>query len=345
MHGRGASENPENRFDQLHVEPDLTEGPPASTPTRFYKDKARTILAKNDSPDIGFRFDVNPYRGCEHGCSYCFARPSHEYLGFSAGLDFETRITVKSEAPELLRAGLMHRNWEPQVVALSGNTDCYQPVERKLEITRRCLQVFAEFRNPVGIITKSDLVTRDIDILLELQRYSAIAVNVSLTTLSVELAGKMEPRAARPQRRLQAIKALADAGIAVGVMTAPIIPGLNDAEIPTLLAAAADAGAKWAHWSMVRLAAPLPGLFDEWLEAHFPDRRAKIWSLIRESRGGKDNDSRFGVRHRGEGPYAQQIAHLYRAAERKHFSGFEPLRLSTEHFRRPPRPGDQLELI
>jgi len=243
MHGRGSDDNSTaNRFEQIRIELEPTDDePPRRVPTHFYRDHAKTILAENNSPDIGFRFSLNPYRGCEHGCSYCYARPSHEYLSFSAGLDFETKIMVKERAPELLREKLSSRSWEPQVVALSGNTDCYQPVERKLEITRRCLQVFADYRNPVSMITKSDLVMRDIDILKQLAAHDAVAVNVSVTSLSSELAGKLEPRAARPNRRLKAIEALAAAGIPVGVLIGPVIPGLNDTEIPAIVAAAAAA--------------------------------------------------------------------------------------------------------
>ena len=346
MHGRGADSNTLNRFDQLNVELEPQDGDePRKVPTRFYRDDSKTILAENNSPDVGFRFSLNPYRGCEHGCSYCYARPSHEYLSFSAGLDFETRIMVKDRAPELLREKLSSRSWQPQVVALSGNTDCYQPVERKLEITRRCLQVFADFGNPVSMITKSDLVMRDIDILKQLAAHDAVAVNISVTSLSNELAGKLEPRASRPQRRLKAVAALAAAGIPVGVLIGPVIPGLNDAEIPAIVAAAASAGAQWAGWVMLRLAPPLPQLFDEWLEAHYPERRMKVWSRIRDVRGGKNSSTEFGQRMVGQGEYAQQLQALFYSAHKKHFGDRPAHHLSVHHFRKPVVLQAQLKLF
>src|ERR1044071_7860012 len=246
--GRGASWNPQNRFESLAYVRDDDAPPEDGTPrTIFMRDPTRTIIARNDSPDVGFDASINPYRGCEHGCIYCYARPTHEYLGFSAGLDFETRIMVKRDAPELLlRKELSNPRWKPQVLASSGVTDCYQPIEKKLEITRRCLEVLAEFRNPVIIITKNHLVTRDIDILLELARHDCAAVFVSITSLDEKLSGLMEPRASRPARRLAAIGALARAGIPVGYLQAPMIPGLTDSEAPAIAAAAAEAGARYA---------------------------------------------------------------------------------------------------
>src|SRR5437773_784604 len=316
--GRGTAANPPNRYEPLHVElepdPD-SDAPPA--PTVFYRDASRTILAENDSPDIGFRFSLNPYRGCEHGCAYCYARPTHEYLGFSAGLDFERRIMVKEDAPALLRQTLASRRWEPQVVALSGNTDCYQPVERRLEITRRCLEVFAEFRNPVSAITKSALVARDADLFAELARQRAAHVLFSVTTLDPELARRLEPRAARPDRRLEAMTTVARAGVPVGVMIGPVIPGLNDVEIPRILEAAARAGAESASWVLVRLAKPLDELFAAWLAEHYPERRDRVLGRIRDTRGGRISDARFFHRQRGQGEYAEQIAALFDVAARK----------------------------
>jgi len=340
---RGTESNPANRFEPLRVEPDA--GEIADGATVFYQDASRSVLAENDSPDIGFRFSLNPYRGCEHGCIYCYARPSHEYLGFSAGLDFERRIMVKQHAPELLREKLMSSRWEPQVVALSGNTDCYQPVERKLEITRRCLEVFAEFRNPVGVITKSALVTRDLDHLTELARHDAVHVLVSVTTLDPELARRMEPRAAWPERRLGAIRQLADARIPVGVMIGPVVPGLNDREIPRILDAAARAGARAAAWVLVRLAQPLDALFEGWLDANYPERKARVLNRIRDTRGGRISDSRFGHRQRGQGTYAEQIAALFGIAARKHGLDRPLPPLSTAAFRRPAPPTAQLALF
>lgn len=275
----------------------------------------------------------------------CYARPSHEYLGFDAGLDFESRIMVKDDAPVLLRRALASPRWEPQVVALSGNTDCYQPVERRLQLTRRCLEVFADFRNPVGVITKSALVARDADLLAELARHDAAHVAMSITSLDPELARRMEPRAAQPAKRLEAITALARAGVPVMVMVAPVIPGLNDEEMPRILAAAAEAGARSAAWTLVRLATPLDALFDEWLARNYPDRRARILGRIRQTRDGRLNDTTFGQRHRGVGAHAAQIAALFSVSARK--LGLDrPLpALSAAAFRRPPASGDQLALF
>jgi DNA repair photolyase len=274
----------------------------------------------------------------------CYARPSHEYLGFSAGLDFERRILVKENAPELLRKAFLGRKWKPQTVALSGNTDCYQPVERRLGITRSCLEVFAEFRNPVGVVTKSFLVTRDADLLGELARVNAAHVLVSITSLDPELARRMEPRAATPERRLEAVRLLSAAGIPVGVMVAPVIPGLNDSEIPAILNAAAASGARSASWILLRLPAPVDRLFADWLARNFPARAERVLHRIRECRSGRMSDSRFGRRMRGEGPYAEQIDALFRIAARR--AGLdEPLPpLDASAFRRPPQPGEQLSL-
>jgi DNA repair photolyase len=275
----------------------------------------------------------------------CYARPSHEYLGFSAGLDFEQRIMVKENAPELLREALSAPRWEPQVVALSGNTDCYQPIERRLGITRRCLEVFAEFRNPVAAITKSALVARDADLFAELARQGAAQVLLSVTTLDPELARRMEPRAARPDRKLAAMRTLAEAGVPVGVMIGPVIPGLTDAEIPRILAAAADAGARSASWVLLRLPKPVDALFEGWLAEHYPERRARVLGRIRETREGRLSDAKFGRRMRGQGEYAGQIAALFAVAARKHgLDGHLPS-LSAAAFRRPARPGEQLSLL
>jgi DNA repair photolyase len=275
----------------------------------------------------------------------CYARPSHEYLGFSAGLDFERRIMVKEDAPALLRATFMKPRWQPEVVALSGNTDCYQPVERRLGITRRCLEVFVEFLNPVSAITKSALVARDADLFAELARHGAAHVLVSITSLDPELARRMEPRAARPERRLDAVAALAAAGVPVGVMIGPVVPGLNDAEIPRILQAAKRAGARTAHWVLLRLPKPVDALFDGWLMQHYPERRERVLSRIRDTRQGRISDSTFGRRMRGQGEYAAQIEALFDAAVRKHGLDecFAPL--NTAAFRRPARPGEQLKLL
>jgi DNA repair photolyase len=343
MQPRGASTNPPNRFETLRLEPD--EPIPGDVPTTYYRDASRSVLAENDSPDVGFRFSLNPYRGCEHGCTYCYARPTHEYLGFSAGLDFERRIMVKEDAPALLRAALSSPRWEPQVVALSGNTDCYQPVERRLGLTRRCLEVFAEFRNPVGVVTKSSLVARDADLLAELSSYGAAHVCCSITTLDADLARRMEPRAAQPAKRLETMAALAAAGIPVALLLGPVIPGLNDAEVPRILAAARAAGARSASWVLLRLPKPVDVLFERWLEEHVPERKRRVLHRIQDTRAGRMSDTVFGRRKRGEGAYATQIAALFEAAARKHGLHRPLPPLSAAAFRRPVRAGDQLRLL
>jgi DNA repair photolyase len=275
----------------------------------------------------------------------CYARPSHEYLGFSAGLDFERRIMVKEDAPRLLRAALSSPRWKPQVVALSGNTDCYQPVERRLGITRRCLEVFAEFRNPVGVVTKSSLVLRDADLLGQLATHGAAHVCCSITTLDADLARRMEPRAAQPAKRLDAVAGLAAANIPVAVLIGPVIPGLNDSEIPRILAAAAEAGACSAAWVLLRLAKPIDELFIRWLDEHFPDRKQRVLHRIQDTRAGRLNDTAFGRRKRGQGEYATQIAALFESAARKHGLHHPLPPLSAAAFRRPAAPGDQLKLL
>jgi DNA repair photolyase len=342
---RGAAENPPNRFEKIHLERDEDWNPDEDPlpRTQFLKDNSKTIIAYNDSPDIGFEASVNPYRGCEHGCIYCYARPFHEYLGFSSGLDFETKIMVKENAPKLLREELSSPKWKPQVIAMSGVTDCYQPVERKMKLTRGCLEVLAEFRNPVGIITKNFLVTRDIDILSELAHYNAVAVYISLTTLDTELRKVMEPRTSPPAARLEAIRRLAAAGIHVGVLMAPIIPGLTDHEIPAILDAAAKAGAKSAGHVTLRLPHSVAPLFEQWLQTHFPDRKEKVLNRLRALRGGKLYDSQFGKRMRGEGIFADQIDQLFDVARRKVGIGERGGNLSTASFRRPA--GAQLQLF
>jgi DNA repair photolyase len=342
--GRGTTANPANRFQRLHVQLDPEFDDEAQLPTQYFTDASRTVLAENDSPDVGFRFSLNPYRGCEHGCIYCYARPTHEYLGFSAGVDFERRILVKPDAPELLRRTLDSPRWQPQTIAFSGNTDCYQPVERALRLTRRCLEVCAEFRNPVSVITKSALVVRDADVLGQLAAARAAEVAVSLTTLDAGLARRMEPRAAQPARRLEAIRALSAAGVPVAVFAAPIIPGLNDEEIPRILGAAAAAGARSASWQLVRLPPPVDALFVAWLDAHFPNRRTRIEGRIRQCRDGRLSDARFGRRMRGEGTYAEHVAALFSTAARR-FGLAAPLPpLTTDGFRRPRADGEQLSL-
>ena len=345
MRGRGTSDNPANRFEGREYETDPeAAGAQAMPATQFIPDASRSVISRNDSPDVPFSASVNPYRGCEHGCVYCYARPTHEYLGYSAGLDFETRILVKEDAPELLRQALMHKRWTPQTLAMSGVTDPYQPVEKEREITRKCLEVLAEFRNPVGIVTKNRLVTRDIDCLTELNQFNAVSVYISVTSLDPQLARILEPRTSLPRQRLETIAALRQADIPVGVLVAPIIPGLTDHETAGVIEAAAEAGAQYAGYVMLRLPHGVKGLFEDWLRAHMPDRASKVLNRIRAMRGGELNETAFGQRMRGSGPYAQQIQAMFDVACRRAGIGGQAPALSTKHFRRPGM-GEQLSLF
>ena len=345
--GRGAADNPPNRFQPLSFESDgdhldalLDEESELTGPqTAYLKDHARSIIATNNSPDVGFTHSINPYRGCSHGCVYCYARPTHEYLGFSAGLDFESKILVKEDAPELLRAELSAKRYDPVTLSISGVTDCYQPVERKLELTRRCLKVLAEFRNPVGMITKNHLITRDIDLLQELASDRAAVAILSVTTLDADLSRTMEPRTSVSRRRLDAIEALAKAGIPVGVMVAPVIPGLTDHEMPSILKAAKEAGAQFAGFVPLRLPLAVAPLFEDWLTRRYPDRKEKVLNRIRSLRGGKLNDSNFHTRMHGEGPFAAQIKTMFDVASRKAGLDGPSPELSTAGFRRPDSGG------
>ncbi|MDP9292734.1 MAG: PA0069 family radical SAM protein [Verrucomicrobiota bacterium] len=334
IRGRGSAYNPKNRFEKLdYVIEETDEAAPQRT--QLLRDASRSIITRNSSPDVGFEFSLNPYRGCEHGCAYCFARPTHEYLGFSAGLDFETKIVVKENAPELLRAELTSPRWKPQILAMSGVTDCYQPIERQLQITRRCAEVLAEFRNPVIVITKNHLVTRDIDHYRELAAHNAVVVTISLTTLDAQLARTLEPRASPPSRRLAAIAELNDAGIPVRVLMAPCIPGLTDHEMPELFAAAAKAGAQGAGFVPLRLPWAVAPIFENWLELNAPGQKDKVLGRIREMRGGKLNDPRFGSRMRGEGFFADQMRAMFKVAWRRAGFKSDGLELSTASFRPP----------
>jgi len=342
--GRGAPRDLPNRFEKLAIDldPDVvqpdpeTEGEATPNPkTIFLDDTTESIIVKNDSPDVGFSAGINPYRGCEHGCAYCYARPYHEYLGFSAGLEFETKIMVKRRAAELLRQELSRPKYQPQVLGMSGVTDCYQPAERHFRITRSCLEVLAEFRNPVSIITKNFLVTRDLDLFKELAGFNAVHVFISITTLNADLAAKMEPRASRPQHRLRAVEMLARAGVPVGVMVAPIIPGLNDREMPAVLEAAKAAGASEAGYTMLRLPYGVKDVFQDWLKIHFPEKLERILGSVRSVRGGKLNSSDFATRMRGEGPYAEQLRQMFHVFRERLGFGARMHGLSTDHFRRP----------
>lgn len=335
LRGRGAASNPANRFEELFMEPDPEAGPASPVRTRFFRDLTRSAVSRNQSPDLAFDYTVNPYRGCEHGCIYCYARPTHEYLGLSAGLDFESRIFVKERLPDLLRKELSSRSWRPGTIVIAGVTDAYQPVERRLGLTRRTLEVLVDFGNPVGIITKNHLVVRDTDLLGELAAASGAMVSVSVTTLDAALQRRMEPRTSSPEKRLEAVARLAEAGIPAGVMIAPVVPGLTDHEIPGIVEAAARAGAQYAGVIPLRLPHGVASLFQEWLEIHFPDRAGKVLGRLREIRGGRLNDPRFGSRMCGEGEYATSMAALFHAACRKHGLSTRHPRLSTAGWRGP----------
>ncbi len=344
--GRGALSNETSRYDaEKRIR--TTDGweaeaaaaaedevlPPLRT--TLTRDATRTILARNASPDIPFDRSINPYRGCEHGCIYCFARPTHAYLGLSPGLDFETKILFKPEAARLLAAELAAPKYRCDVIAMGTNTDPYQPVERELKVTRQILRVLSDFNNPVGIVTKNHMVTRDIDILGDMARRSLVEVFVSVTTLDRDLARAMEPRASTPQRRLDAIRALATAGIPVGVMTSPMIPGLNDHEMESILEAATDAGATRAGYIVLRLPLEIKELFEEWLRTHRPDRAERVLSLIRQIRGGELYQAEFGTRMKGEGPIAQLLSARFAAATKRLGLNRTRYRLDTSAFHVP----------
>ena len=334
LQGRGALSNPGNRFERLSYELiDGEDNAVKNSRTEYFRDTSRSIIATNDSPDIPFETSINPYRGCEHGCIYCYARPTHEFLGFSAGIDFETRIMVKENAPDLLHRHLANPTYQPQVIAISGVTDPYQPIEKKLQLTRRCLKILASFRNPVIIITKSQLVTRDIDLLTELSQVQAAAVFLSITTLGEKLSRVMEPRAAIPAKRLEAIRQLSEAGVPVGVLIAPVIPALTDHEIFQILSASYEEGARFAGYQIVRLPLAVQDLFADWLAVHFPNRQKKILKRLKEMRGGRLNDPRLGHRMNADGAFATQIQQMFSLAHRKLGFADSP-ELSCTAFRR-----------
>jgi DNA repair photolyase len=349
LKGRGARSNASSRYDtEKRVgfddgwNRDDEEPPPLRT--EIIRDSTRTIIARNDSPDISFDRSINPYRGCEHGCIYCFARPTHAYLGLSPGLDFESKLLVKPEAAQLLEEELRKPSYRAAVLAMGTNTDPYQPIERDLKITRSILEVLSAFKHPVAIVTKSAAVTRDIDILAPMAAEGLAKVALSITTLDRKLARTMEPRAATPSKRLETIRALADAGIPVAVMTAPIIPALTDSEIETILAASAEAGATQAGYTLLRLPLEIKDLFREWLETAEPDRARHVMSLIRSMRGGKDYDATWGKRMTGSGPYARMIAQRFAIATRRLGLNKNREPLDASKFRPPPKTGDQLSL-
>ncbi|MCK9409830.1 MAG: PA0069 family radical SAM protein [Bacteroidetes bacterium] len=331
--GRAAASNPQNRFETNSYE--LLEeaiDPEQKVVTKFFRDHSKSALVKNESPDIGFSFDLNPYRGCEHGCIYCYARPTHEYLGFSAGLDFESKIMVKPEIHHLLEQELQKKSWKPSTISLSGNTDCYQPIERKLQLTRKCLEVLLKYRNPVGVITKNALITRDLDLITELAKMQLVNATISITTLDKDLHRAMEPRTSAPEQRLKAIEALANAGVSVGVSLAPVIPGLNDSEMPAILKRASEHGATFAFYTMVRLPFGVKNLFVEWLLREYPHRAEKVINRIKEIRDGKMNSTTFGERMTGTGEIADSISQLFELTCAKYGMNAREYRLRKDLF-------------
>ena len=319
--GRGAQIKPANRFLKQsyvaeHLE-GLDEAAPATQPTQVFFESPKTIVNKVTSPDLGMMYSTNPYQGCEHGCIYCYARNTHEYWGFNAGLDFESKVIVKKDAPKLIEKFILNPSWDPVPISVSGNTDCYQPLEREYKLTRGILKVFAQYRHPVGMITKNALITRDIDLLQDLAKDNLVHVYISVTTLNEDLRRRMEPRTVSGIKRFKVVEALAKSGVPVGVMNAPVIPGLNHHEIPQILKAAADHGAVSAGMTVVRLNGTIGNIFEDWLRKNFPDRFEKVWNQICSLHGGQVNDSRFGARMTGEGNYAEIIQQLFRTSKNR----------------------------
>ena len=348
--GRGAQSNASGRFESLTHEAfddgwtDADAEPP-KLKTTLSIDRARTIISRNDSPDIGFDRSINPYRGCEHGCIYCYARPSHAYLGLSPGQDFESQLFFKPDAAKLLEKELSAPKYQCERIQLGANTDPYQPIERRLRVTRSVLEVLERFNHPVLITTKNAMITRDADILGRMGRAGLAMASMSITTLDRRLARAMEPRASTPERRLQAVRTLSDAGLPMMVSFAPVIPGLNDHELESVLQRAAEAGARHAHFTVLRLPLEIKELFREWLEAERPQRAARVMSLVRQMRGGKDYDAQWGTRMKGEGPIAELVAARFKAACRRYGLNGSRVSLDTGQFAVPPRSGDQLPLL
>jgi DNA repair photolyase len=351
--GRGATVQPANRYLSVHCHEDLEQvaedneylAALGRSPTEYLPDESQTIVAENNSPDVGFRYSVNPYRGCSHGCSYCYARPGHEYLGLSAGLDFETKIMVKFRAAELLREFLARPSWRPEMIAFSGVTDCYQPAEREFKITRGCVAVAAECRQPIGIITKNALVTRDLDLFSQLAAHRAVRVAFSITTLDAKLARVMEPRTSSPEARLRALRETSHTGVPAHVMIGPVIPGLNDSEIPAILTAARDAGARGAAYVLLKLPQTVRDVFQDWLRRSYPDRALRIENMIRSTRAGRLSDSQFGRRQVGTGNVAQVIADTFDVWHKKLGFAEDSPPLNTAAFRPPTPTSGQLRLF
>jgi len=357
LRGRGAGLNPGNRFEslRLHILGEHLDDEAAArasggderpkVATTVLDDDSRSILNRVDSPDLHMKWTLNPYRGCEHGCIYCYARPTHEYLGLSSGLDFETKILAKHEAPDLLRDALRKPSWLGEGISMSGVTDPYQPVERDLRITRRCLEVMAEFRQAVSVITKNRLLLRDLDLLQRLHAHGAAHAAVSITTLDPDLAAAMEPRASSPKARLETVRQIAATGIPVWVMVAPVVPGLTDREMPAILEAAAEAGASGAGYVLLRLPHQIKALFLEWLARHVPARAAHVESLLRQMHGGDLYEAAWKLRQTGRGPFADQLAQTFRVFTKRHGLDRPHAPINTAAFLRPPVPGDQLGLF
>jgi DNA repair photolyase len=346
--GRGAARDPDPRYLEMQREA-LDDGwwreDKDRLPTQVFVDTSRSIITRNQSPDVPFDRSINPYKGCEHGCAYCFARPTHAYLDLSPGLDFESKIFAKPNAADLLARELARPGYRPAPIALGVNTDAYQPVERKLGITRQVLEVLLAHRHPLAIVTKSALIERDLDLLTPMAQQGLVQVMISLTGLDRELSRRMEPRAAAPERRLEALRVLSAAGIPTGVLFAPVIPVLNDCEMERVLSAAAQAGAMTAGYVMLRLPLEVKDLFQQWLAEHYPLKAEHVMSVIRDLRGGKANSCRFGERMTGTGTYAQLIAQRFKLACRKTGLNQAQVMLETDRFRLPPRAGDQLALF
>ena len=333
--GRGAQINPHNRFEAKQYDTDsdyLDEIEEEKLVTDYIKVYPKSIVAKNNNPDVPSPYSINPYQGCEHGCTYCYARNSHEYWGYNMGQDFESKILVKENAPQLLRKFFRRSGWKPQSIMLSGNTDCYQPIERKLEITRELLKIFLDFGNPVGVITKNALITRDIDILQELAQKRLVKAALSINTIDEDLRSKLEPRTSSVKNRFKALEALSKAGIHTSIIIGPVIPGLNSDHIPELLKRAADSGASDAGYILLRLNGQLGILFGNWLEVHFPDRKEKVLNLVKQTHDGKLNDSVYKRRMRGSGVYAEQINQLFKKSRQRYLPQVNAMEYNLELF-------------
>ncbi len=344
--GRGSQFNPHNRFQEISYVKEHIEGiddwEVENTKTTFIFGKSKSVVNKVSSPDVGMAYSLNPYQGCEHGCTYCYARNTHEYWGFSAGLDFERKIIVKKDAPALFKKFLERKGWDASTISLSGNTDCYQPAERKFKITRQLLQIALAYHQPIGMITKNALVLRDIDLLQEMAKLNLCMVYMSINSLNENLRQKMEPRTATSRQRLKVVEELSKAGIPVGVMVAPLIPGLSDHEVPAILKAVANCGAIAAGYNVVRLNGAIGLIFEDWLKSNFPDRFDKVWHMIQSCHGGVVNDSRIGQRMRGEGNIAQLIRDSFKLHCRLNRLNVKKVLLSSEQF---AIPGSQMRLF